>query len=74
MATAFELLHEQQMSRLGNVANAAHENFETWRDLAKLDHMEHKRTVSLVQAAGMRELQARVTPGGPYPAGQPTTV
>jgi hypothetical protein len=72
MAGEFGLLHEQQMTRMGNIAAQAHENFTTWQDLAKLDHMEHKRTISLVQAAGMRELQAKVTPGGPYPSGQPT--
>lgn len=67
MATLFDSLHEQQMARMGNISNAAHENFETVRHFADLDHMEYKRSVSLAQAVGVREIQSQATPGGPAP-------
>jgi hypothetical protein len=63
----FESLHEQQMARLGNIANGGHENWETVRHFSDLDHIEHKRSISLAQAMGVREVQSTHTPAGPAP-------
>ena len=38
------------------------------RKLLTYDHLENKRMVSMQQALGVREVQAKVTPGGPSQA------
>jgi len=68
-AQLFDSLHEQQMARLGNIANAAHENFEQVRLFAQLDYMEGKRLVSLEEAMGVREVASKQVPAGPTSTG-----
>ncbi len=55
----------QGVQRLNNVANTAHENFVTHQNVITYDHLEQKRMVTLDEAIGAREVQAKETPGGP---------
>lgn len=58
----------QGVQRLNNAATTAHENFITHQNVITYDHLEQKRMVTLDEAIGAREVQAKVTPGGPAPA------
>lgn len=56
------------MQRMQAAANTAHENFVTHQNVITYDHLEQKRMVTLDEALGAREVQAKQSPGGPGPA------
>lgn len=55
-------------ANLAGVARVSHNAFITVDKMLDNDYMEGHRNISLSQALGAREVQAKVTPGGPQPA------
>lgn len=56
------------MTRTLQVGGLVESNLAEINKLLTFDHLENKRMVSMQQALGVREVQAKVTPGGPSPA------
>lgn len=56
------------MAMTQQTANAVQGNFLTAQKELDYDYVEGHRQISLVQALGAREVQAKVTPGGPSQA------
>lgn len=55
-------------ANLAGVSRVAHNHFITVDKMLSNDYMEGHRNISLSSALGVREVQAKVTPGGPAPA------
>lgn len=49
-------------------ANIAQANFATVNHELDLDYLEGHRNISIIQALGIREVQGKVSPGGPAQA------
>jgi ABC-type lipoprotein release transport system permease subunit len=56
------------LSRTLQVGGVVETNAAEINKLLTFDHLENKRMVSLQSALGAREVQAKVTPGGPSQA------
>lgn len=57
------------LTSLIQTGDVAQNNFVTMQKISELDYLENKRMVTLDEAIGAREVQSKVTPGGPAPAG-----
>jgi len=57
-----------KITRTQQVGGVVEANLAEINKLLTFDHLENKRMVSLQSALGAREVQAKVTPGGPEQA------
>ena len=55
-------------ANLAGVARVSHNSFITVDKMLDNDYMEGHRVISLPEALGAREVQSKITPGGPQPA------
>ncbi len=55
-------------ANLQGIAQVAQNDFITVDKMLSNDYMEGHRVISLPEALGAREVQSKVTPGGPGPA------
>ncbi len=56
------------LTQLMQSGTVAQNNFITVAKVVDYDYLENKRMVTLDEAVGIREVQAKVSPGGPSPA------
>ena len=62
---AFDALHQQNMSQLGQIGIVAQQGFTTVAKAADYSYLQGKDMVSLTEAMGAREVASEKNPGGP---------
>lgn len=65
-------VHGQLTAQLMQSGVIAQNNFITVQKVIDYDYLENKRMVTLDEAVGVREVQAKETPGGPANANRTT--
>lgn len=63
-----ENVANHMLTQLMQTGTVAQNNFVTVQKVVDYDYLENKRTVTLDEAVGIREVQSKVNPGGPAAA------